>query len=332
MTEQTHRLNLAPRWARPDHPVYQLETRRRVLNGSILALSRGCLPVVLGVLGLVFFGALVWGLDDLYRWANSWQDLGNVFMSALGRAMLALMIAQFAIGAMTNVLVIALAAPTISGEIELQSWRLLRTTTMPLREVILAKFAAVIRNLRGPLSGLVILRAASLGTLLLLFAYFLSSEVFYYMGPREWRDFVNEGLWFPPLFPIALFVVYYAAQPWIQFYFNAALGMAASTFARSRANAIVYGLTARLVIWILSVMFGIGALFFIFFVLAANWADPQYAPLAFFQDWPEPTPFQISLVISLSFAVWLAAILIWQVGFSLGALVLTRWRCRRLSV
>jgi hypothetical protein len=332
MADQTRRFNVAPRWARSEHPIFHLETQRRALNGSILTLSRGCLPLVLAVLGLVFFGTLLWGLDDLLRWATTWRDLGDVFMSALGRAMLAVLLVQFAIGAMTNVLVIALAAPTISGEVELQSWRLLRTTTMPLREVILAKYAAVIRNLRGPLGGLVILRASSLGTLLLLFGYYLSRDVFYYMGPLELRRFVFDGLWLPPLIPIALFVVYYAAQPWLQFYFNSALGMAASAFARSRANAVVVGLTVRLVLWVLSVMVGIAALFFIGFVLAANWAAPRYAPMAFFHDWPEPTPLQVSWVISLSFAAWLFAILVWQVVFSLGALAITRWRCRRLAV
>jgi hypothetical protein len=332
MTDHTRRFKAAPRWARLDHPVYHLETRRRVLNGSIFTLSRGCLPVVLGVLGLVFFGALAWGVDDLFRWVSSWRDLVDVWMGALGRAMLALMFAQFGIGAMTNVLVITLAAPTISGEVELQSWRLLRTTTLPLREVILAKYAAVIRNLRGPLAALVILRAASLGTLLLLFIYYLVRDIFYYMNQQEWNNFLTGGLWLPPLFPIALFLVYYAAQPWLQFAFNGALGMAASSFARSRANAVVYGLTVRLVTWVLSVATGIAALFFITFVLAANWAEPRYAPLAFFHNWPEPTPLQVSWVLSLAFAAWFAAILVWQVGFTVGALALTQWRCRRLAV
>jgi hypothetical protein len=332
MTDHTRRFKLAPRWARLDHPVYHLETRRRTLNGTVTALSRGCLPVVLGVLGLVFFGALVWGLGDLFRWANSWGDLGDMFLAVLARAMLALLFVQFGIGAMTNVLVITLAAPTISGEIEMQSWRLLRTTTLPLREVILAKYAAVIRNLRGPLIALVTLRAVSLGNLLVLFAYDLFRGIFYFMGPDEWRKFVNGGVWFPPLIPIALFLVYYAAQPWLQYYFNGALGMAASAFARSRANAVVVGLAVRLITWVLSVMIGIAALFFIFYVLGANWATPQYATMEFFRDWPEPTSIQVSWVLSLAFAAWIAAILAWQVGFTLGALALTRWRSRRLAV
>jgi hypothetical protein len=332
MADQTRRFNLAPRWARSEHPIFRLETQRRTLNGSILLLSRGCLPVVLGVLGLVFFGALLWAVSDLFTWGFGLRDLDTTFMTALGRAITVLMLAQFGIGAMTNVLVIAMAAPTISGEVELQSWRLLRTTTLPLREVILAKFAAVIRNLRMPLISLGILRLVTLGTLLLLSGYFLSREVFYYMGPLEWQRFLAEGLWLPPLIPIGLFLVYFAAQPWLQFYFNSALGMAASAFARSRANAVVIGLTARLVLWVLSVMIGIAVLFFIGFVLVANWADPYYAPMAFFHDRPQPTPLQVSWVISLAFAAWLFAILAWQVGFSLVALAITRWRSRRLAV
>jgi hypothetical protein len=332
MADQTRRFNLAPRWARSEHPVFRLETQRRTMNGSILLLSRGCLPVVLGVLGLVFFVVLVWGLGDMFRWGFGLRDLDEALMPILGRVMGALVLAQFAIGAMTNVLVIAMAAPTISGEVELQSWRLLRTTTLPLREVILAKFAAVIRNLRMPLLSLVILRLIALGTLLLLFGYYLLRSVFFYMGPLEWQRFLAEGLWFPPLIPIGLFLIYFAAQPWLQFIFNGALGMAASAFARSRANAVVIGLTARLVLWVLSVMIGIAVLFFIGFVLVANWADPYYAPMAFFHDRPQPTPLQVSWVISLAFAAWLFAILVWQVGFSLGALAITRWRSRRLAV
>jgi hypothetical protein len=229
------------------------------------------------------------------------------------------------------VLTIAQAAPAISGEIELQSWRLLRTTTLTLREIILAKYAAALRHVRGPLLGLLALRVASALTILMFTAYTLLRQTFYYLDPSGWRQLFREFLWFPPLIAYAIWFIWYISQPLIQLLLNGAIGLTASAYTTSRAQAIAAGLVGRLGLWISAVLFcvavGTGLIF-----LHTAWMDAPYSSFEVYNELPPPTPLQETWVTSIMIGGAGAAILAIQIALIFILLGVTLRRARHLGV
>lgn len=321
--KNAHRLKLA--WARNEHPVYHLETRRRTQNRSLMALRWGCVPAIFAITGLAILVTMA-----LVLLSGGFWDAEEALQMILGFTLAVLLFIQIGAGAIANILVIAQAAPAISGEVELQSWRLLRTTTLPLREIILAKMAAVLAHMRAPFVGLLILRAISTLTALFIVAYAVRSE-FYYRDPQYRGEFWTDGLWVPYTIAGLVFLAYYVLQPVIQLVLNSMLGMLASAYARSRSRAVATGLTGRLAGWVTSIMLNIGAIYALGFLLLANWASPNYAPLKMFQGRPVPSSVQIAWVTGLTVAVYILVVLAGQVGFVMGALRLTQRRARHLG-
>src|SRR5688572_6645222 len=175
------RLLPLPEWMTRKHPVYDLEVRRRADNRSMAVMRLGCIPAILAAATFSLSVILSTSLVSQLQWSYGWYAFSNITMSMLGWAVATLATIQIAAGALVNVLTVAQTAPIISGEIELQSWRLLRTTTLNLREIIFAKYAAALRQIRGPLFGLLILRGASIITIFVLTATMLLRTTFYYM-------------------------------------------------------------------------------------------------------------------------------------------------------
>ncbi len=328
MADIVRHRKLIPRWAGEAHPVYRLESQRWARRSGLERLHRGCLLSVLSVSGLtlIVIFVLVLANNLSSRFGYYWDEMA---MGFLGQAWLAISAIQLGVGAIVASLVVAQTAPLISGEVELQSWGLLRTTTLSLREIVRAKLAAALHRMRVLLISMGVLRIISLGTGLLFVAYALLREAFYYMSESDWQEFIATA--WPLLVPVFLFLVYYAGQPVIQFFFNGALGMLASVYTRSRSQAIAAALVARLALWIGSLLFNAAAGFFVVYILIVNWSEPDYAPMAFFHGWPQPTPLQVSVVIGGALTIWLLAVLVWQIGFPLLALKLAERRARSLG-
>lgn len=319
----THRFQwMRPRWARDDHPIYHLETQRRVQNRALMALRWGCLPGVFAVTGLLILTVSVVGLVSGSLLEGSY---GTV--SILMVATWLLLLVQVAAGAMVNVMVIAQAAPAISGEIELQSWRLLRTTTLPVREIILAKLAAVFEHLKLPFVGLVILRAVTAGTGLLFYLYTLHME---YLDGLSWIRFLREGKWLPVGAATLVGLSFFAAQPAIQFALNGTLGMLASVMAPSRSRALASGLIGRLAGWVGSILFNVGAIYGLGFLIT-NWAEPYSAPLPMFRDRPAPNDDLVLWVVCAIICLYLVVALAVQIGFIGGSLRFIERRARHLG-
>ncbi len=316
---------IRPRWARAQHPVYRLEAESRRGNRGLVALRLGCAPVIFAVTTL----ALLPGLVTLLVSVVDGDEYG--VSSSLALTLIPLIMIQLVAGAIVNVLTVAQTAPMISGEIELQSWRLLRTTTMPLREIIFAKFAAAATHLRAPLVGLMILRAISLGTAYLLFAY-LIRDIFYYMSAQEWVDFWARAAWLPPLLSAGMVTLFYISQPVLQFVLNGSIGLLASSLSQTRARAVVLGLVGRLIGWVASAMFNFTAIYGLGFLILGNWASPHYAPLEAFHNRPVPTELQQSWAINLTIVGYFLAMLASQIGLVLFALGITQRRARQLGV
>ncbi len=320
-----------PAWVRKEHPIFELETRRRAENRAVNLLRIGCVPAIF-LATLVSFafivGAVVLSQGTLFI---SFRDAEYIVPLVLGWMLVVLTVIQLGAGAIVNILTIAQAAPMISGEIELQSWRLLRTTTLSLHEILMAKFAAAFMQIRGILGGLLVLRVAAVITALVLTAYLFLRDVFYYMSASDWRQIWRETEWLPFLVAVGISIVVYMIQPLIQTFLNIALGMLASAWARSRGQAIAASMVARLGLWVGSILLNVAMMYALGFMIA-QWADPNYSVFDAFHGLDRPSESLIVWVIWSGISAYVASILCLEIAVTLGALGLAMRRSRHLGV
>ncbi len=315
-----------PAWLRPDHPVFTLETGRRGGVRSLALLQMGCMPLLFAVVGFALALILLIGLPTLVLSADADQIVTLLLVAVMAMAM-----AQAAGGAMVNVLTIAGTAPLISGEVELQSWNLLRSTVLPLHDILFAKLAAAIHSQRLPLAALLILRAISLVTALLFGLAYLLREEFYWMDQAEYRRFWQDGMWIPIAIAVLVAAVFWLSQPLVQMGLNGAIGMLASVSGGTRSRAIASALAGRLVLWIGSTMVNFLAIYGLSFLILGNWLEPRYASIEAFRTLPEPTPAQAVWMIGLVIAGYILALMASQIGLTLAMLGIAQRRARMLG-
>jgi hypothetical protein len=313
-----------PEWATPVNPVYRLETTRWNRSRGLLLLQRGCLPAILAA-----GGALALAMVMLIFLPQVYWSVEGAFAALLAVLMFLLAVMQAMSGAVVNILMVARAAPMISEEVELQSWGLLRTTTLTLREIVMAKFAAALRQLRSALIGLMGLRVTSTITGLLGIGFILRSIV--YNDLQGFREAMDHGLWLLPVAALGVFVVWYLAQPFVQFLLNASLGMLASASMHSRARAVAVGLGARLAGWVLSITLNAAALYGLGFIIIANWTSPYSAPIEYFQNRPEPKPETVIAVVCAVGIAYVLGVLATQLGLTALCLGLAQRRARHVK-
>jgi hypothetical protein len=315
-----------PKWAHPGHPVFRIEARRQTRNRGLRTMQRVVVPVLFGVTGLAIPIVMVLALPMTY----SLSDLLSTVQTILAFVIGVLVCIQLAAGAIANILTVTVAAPLISGEIELQSWRLLRTTLVTLPEIVFAKLAAVLYEMRTLLGGLLILRLVSAGTIMLFFLP-LIRQMIYYMGVADLQVFLREGVWLAYAILMLAIALYDVSQPIIQAALSGALGMAASAFARSRSQAIAGGLVARLVCWIGSTLLHVGLMYGLGYLMN-SWASPSSAPIDVFRSLPTPTDNQIVWALCLVPSGYLLCTGLAQIGLTFTLMGATLRRARRLEV
>lgn len=306
------------------HPVYQMEVRRRQGNLILTTMQLGTLPGIFGVTGLVILAVMV---------VTATTQIGIEYISttSLGFSFLFLMLIQVVAGASVNILTIAYSSPMISGEVELQSWSLLRTTVMRLRDVITAKFAATMTHLRVAVMALMTLRVITMTTALLFLATVLLRDTFYYFYTEDWQDFWNSRIWLPIGIAILVVTVFFLIQPISQFFISNTLGLIASTMMHSRAQAMAVGMALRLVLWVSSIMFSVAVYWAFGFLFFANWSDPRFAAIEAFRNLVTPTPEMIAWMLSMTIAAYALSTLLWQLGLVLAGLGLVQRISRRLA-
>jgi hypothetical protein len=321
-----------PRWASLAHPVYRLEAQRRLENRSLLALRLGCVPSIFAATGLVLIAVAVTVFLSQFAWLGTWQQLSTTIPLLLGWVVGAMVLIQIGAGAIANILTIAQAAPMISGEVELQSWGLLRTTTLTLREIFFAKYAAALNQLRAPLFGLMMLRLASVLTALLLFAYVILRDTFYYWYPEQWLRFWQEAQWFPPLVAVFMVVLVYTNQPILQWFLNGAIGLTASAYAPTRGQAIAAGLVGRLALWVITILTNVACIYLLTYSYS-QWTGGYYLSsfTTSYPPVPTPTPLEVNWVTCLTIAGYMAAVLASQIGVTLLLLGVAQRRARLLG-
>jgi hypothetical protein len=322
--------SLLPTWVQHEHPVYDLEVRRRIENRALTILRLGCVPAILATASLALSVILAAAVISQASWLYDWYSLDSMNTTLLGWAVATIMIIQLGAGAMVNILVIAQTSPTISGEVELQSWGLLRTTMLPLKEIVLAKYAAALRQLRAPLFALMILRAASTITILLFAASTTLRGTLYYMDASQWSRFWREILWLPPLIAFVVALIWYFLQPIVQLLLNGAIGMMASAYASTRAQAIAAGLVGRLAAWVavgtLHLGIGLGLIF-----LNSQWASGQYSSIAAFNTASSPSELATTWITCIMYGGYVLSFFLVQLAAIAILLGLVLRRARKLG-
>jgi len=313
-----------PVWARPEHPVFNLEASRQNTNPGARLLRQGCLPLILGVTSFLvtLVGFLVLVLDGFW-------SVEYFVRSLLGFSFGAMVVTQILAGATTNILTMTYAAPLISSEVELQSWSLLRSTSMRLRDIIFAKFAATLVQLRMPLIGLLVLRMISLLSGLFFIAFSFYRDSVYYWQGDTWATIWLDRLWVPAFVVGLLLLVYYMSQPIVQFMMNNALGVLASSMSNSRGRAIATALAFRLTLWVVVILFHVG-LGVAFGALFSEWVDPRYSSIGAFRGRPSPSEAQIIIFLSAALGGYVVAMIGSQLGLVVATLGITQRRARRL--
>ena len=313
-------------WASPDHPIFKLEVQRLDRNRSLKFLQFSFNPIIFAGIGLTVTVVLVitsssaglGGIDNMIEFVLAWT-IGI------------LMCVQIVAGAFANVLVIAQMSPTISGEMELQSWRLLRTTTLNLREITFAKFAAALLNLRLILVGLLVLRSVTVICSMLMFAYVLFRQTLYYYDPVTMSEYFQQAKWLPLMLPAAAGCLVLMAQPIVQFGLNGVIGLVASAYARTRAQAVAMGLTARLALWVFTILLNVAASYGLGFLIT-SWAEPTTSAIQSFRAVSTPDETQIMWAVGVSVTIYLLATLAGQIGMTLAGFGLALRRAQRLGV
>jgi hypothetical protein len=239
-----------PAWARRQHPIVYYETR----HWSRSTVWRTVRRVVWGG-GLVFLlvpagCALLFGLGSTYTSsAEAVVVIGGLFSAGLAAvSVLATWV--------NNLTATLLGATLIARERECQTWAFLRLTSLTSVDIVGSKLAAVAYSLARSLHYAVALRLLALlsAAVTLALGTALSS-----MGLRDVLDLFAAA----PLAPadIVALVVYgsvallaaglaWLAEPYFGAFYNAVVGVAASSLARSRGNAIVTAVAAHFVLWL----------------------------------------------------------------------------------
>lgn len=311
------------------------------------SLRRGCLPLTaLAIAGPTLVCS---GLCLLTIIPSAIED---ELWSLIPLALLVGLVAAERLFGFTNSLVVtALSATAISAELEAETYPLLRLTLIPAREIVAAKFGAVVAQVRTPTIALILVRVLILATIVLFFA----SSMFSLLRPvGSLGGPVTPQIVAPPaafelptadVFKIMLFgsfyltaaalviltallwLLYYLLGPMFEVFLFTSLGLFASSLVRSRGNGLLAAGGMRLVFWMGSYMAGqFFSTFFSLLMLPLSLIPvmPHWIQTIF----TEPSLMITGLMLA---ALFLLAILISaQMGVVLGLLGLTHGRAKQL--
>lgn len=299
-----------------------MESRRRARSGVGGIVHYASLPIVFISAQVIILLAIIISIVSSAPVTNiDTTNMEIIIYVGSGAAFGLLLIVEFALGSTMNLVTVALSAPLISGEIELKSWELLRATALSLREILMAKAAATLHQLRLPLLGLMIIRTICTGAGVFLAVALVMGEVRYDfrdgLDPHDYEYFVEW--WLPILVAVLVVALVHFLQPVLQMLLNTALGMTASAFARTRGRALAVGIGSRLALWgITGVLGAVGISLTINAYDRWLWNYSGY-------------PGNEATVISLLIITWALIFLVVQIGITLIAWGLTVRRARRLT-
>ncbi len=230
-----------PAWTQRRHPIVHGETRHwrrsRVWRTAMAVLWGGSL------LFLVFpaFCALLVSLQTGYN------NPVEAILVAGGTFTFGLAVVSAVAGGLTNLLAGLLGATLIAREREAQSWPFLRLTTLTSGEIVGGKLAALLYTLAWPMHFVAGLRAlALLAGLVTAGLAAAASAVTLDQLLDMWNALALPlggldllALQLSTLLSAVLALAGWLLEPYFSVFYYGAVGLAASTLARSRGTAIV---------------------------------------------------------------------------------------------
>jgi hypothetical protein len=339
---------LADAWAfltaRRDHPIYQHElagwSYLRIWRG----LRRGCLPLMGAALAasVLCCGSLSVSLLDNPR------TLSEEWLLVPFSALVGLAVSGEIIRWLTGLLATALTSTAISSEVEAETYHLLRATPIPAREIVLAKFSAAFRQFRLPLIVVALTRATFVLGVIALAVILLASEVTAsgpsapaptpavptpavpLPGPAVAAQAVSvASATLAVLLAAVVWFAYYLAAPTLGTLIFAALGMLASSWARTRAGGLIGAAGLRVALWVGSYMTGqFSTVFFSLLALPA-FALPT-TPL-WLERVQSLNPALLVLAGAVGAIAWVLLLVIAQLGVTLALLYVSARRAERIT-
>ena len=244
---------IVPHWARPTHPVYERELQSWQRTRGWRWLRAGCAPSVFVV--FVLMGCAC-SLMTIGTAATTREQLALLGLSGLW----SLLVSQGFVVLVTGLIATALTAPVISGELESQTYGLLRVTGVPTDEIILAKYAAALRQLRAPL---VIVIAARL--LIVVAAIPLVDWLLRVDGTIGGLPGLLGQIPLEPVSPLSFITALLSVLAWLGYFLllpvltvmlHASIGLFASSLTRTRTNGFIAAAGLRVAFAILRGIIG----------------------------------------------------------------------------
>jgi hypothetical protein len=306
-----------PAWTHRRHPIVAGETRHwqrsRVWRATLTLLWVGTLLfLVVPMLCTLAIGSQTSFTTDP---VEAILMLGGTFtLSLAGVSGLA--------GGLTGLVAGLLGATLIARERECQSWPFLRLTTLTSLEIVGGKFSALVRTLALPMhfvAGLRVLAllAALLTGVLALAASGLTLAELQAMWVGLLPTLTGPDLLFMEIsgaFGLLLALAWWLLEPYFGVCYNGAVGLAASSLARSRGTAIVLTVAVHFCL-------GLG-------LYAPAQQVMSLGPVLLLQN---PTNMMISLLPALTVGLPLIAQSVLQVAVLLASLAFTINRVEHLS-
>jgi len=239
---------LRPPWARSTHPVYQREIESWARSRGLRRLRIGSAPLAFliflalgGLCGLTTIDSASTPQERLLIWSL-------IFLASL-------LVGQAFISFATGLIATALTATVISSEIESETYGLLRATTVPTDEIVLAKYAATLRQLVAPLAVIVAVR------IVVVVGAVVTADLAMRMQGID-GGLVGTLLAIPLEFisPISIWTIALTVLGWMIFFtlkpvlsitLYAAVGIFASSITRTRINGIITSAGLRLALVVL---------------------------------------------------------------------------------
>jgi hypothetical protein len=321
---------------RPRHPIYRREMAGWSYLGFWRRLRKGCLPLVAAIVVLMtcFCGGLtLLSVDDLEEWP--------LVAAAI---LVGIYLAQGIIHGLMGLLAIALASTTISAEVEAQTFHLLRTTPMPVKQIVLAKFGAAFRQVRLPVAAIILLRVLLIvGAVVAIAAALILIPDARPTSPAPLPPGAGPIIQALPgstiaallagvvavVVLVALWLAYFLFRPVLNAMLFVSIGLFGSTLGKTRSGGLIAAFGMRFGLWVVSYVLSQVVTTGGSLLLSPLFAFGG-APLLWLEDLANRQPALVILAGTAVVVIWFLVAIALQLGVTLLAVKASARRAAKL--
>jgi hypothetical protein len=321
---------------RPNHPIYQREMAGWSYLGFWRRLRKGCLPLVAAIVVLMacFCGSLtLLSVNDLEEWPL-----------VAGAILVSVYFSQGIIHGLMGLLAIALASTTISAEIEAQTFHLLRTTPMPVKQIGLAKFGAAFHQVRLPVVAVILLRVLLIvGVVVTIVAALILIPDVRPVSPAPLPQGAEPIIQALPGSTIAallagvvavvvlgvLWLAYFLFKPVLNALLFVSIGLFGSTLGTTRSGGLIAAFGMRFALWVVSYVLSQVVSTGSSLLLSPLFAYGG-APLLWLEDLVNRQPALVILAGTAVVVIWFLFLIALQLGVTLLAVKASASRATKL--